>query len=164
MTRNDIEPHGAHGEFAEVLSALEPLAQSIDAERFPGEAWSAPLARRRVLRWLGAGAAAAAIVLLALAGGYWFGARGRDPHAPAGPTQVAGKARAVQATQPATETRVDPAIAARVPWTVPRISVPSTVDANGLHIGWCVPTMAFPSFQTYRRPAATRTTSQPKPT
>ena len=50
MTRND-QDYQAGAPFADVLDGLERLAQRLDAQQFPGQAWELP-SRRPAKRWV----------------------------------------------------------------------------------------------------------------
>ena len=156
-------------DFADVLGPVRRLGEALDGVRFPGRAWPVYRAARRprILRLLAASAAAAA-VLLAIATAYWLGARSRDGAGAGRQKQIAAARPAAKAKSPSparpVETRIDPSIASYVTLTVPSVSMPSTVDANGLRLRWYVPAMSFPTFETAPAAAKPKTASQPKST
>jgi len=151
-------------DFADVIEPLRRLGRTIDGASLPQPAWPARRGRGAIHRVLVASAAAAAI-LLAVAAGYWLGAHrgGRDDERRIAATAPAGDPNE-QAVGFSVPTRVDPSIASQVTWRVPSVWMPSTVDANGLHLGWLVPPLSFPSFETGAAAAKPGASSQPKPT
>ena len=158
--------------FADVTAPLGRLADALDRQHYPGDAWSAVRVSPRpprVLHILAATATAAA-VLLGAATAYLLLTRGEGgPARPAAPTLAKpqspappGKKDAAATT--ARATRIDPSIASQVTWSMPSFSMPKTTDANGF--GWSVPRFSFPSFGhvSGRSTAKPRATSRPDAT
>jgi len=153
-------------EFAEVIAPLGRLAERLSEEVYPGLAWPGrpEPTRGRVLRLLVPAAAAAAVLVAAATAVHlvpWT-----SPPKPAPQAQrpaTAPAERPTGATESVVTPRIDPSVAAYVTWRMPRVSMPSTRDANGLT--WSVPRFTFPalSWPSPKRPAG-KVTTQPKQT
>jgi len=150
--------------FADVVGPLRRLAERLDAASYPGEAWPAgrPARRRRAFR-LAVTSAAAAAILLAVGAAYRLGRLSGPASVPAPRPKVAATAPAqTQPTRRIAAARIDPSIASHVTWRMPRVSVPSTRDANG--VTWSLPSFTFPSFGSRSAKRGPKPTTQPKAT
>ena len=128
-----------HGEFPDVLGPLGQLRDAIDAQEYPGEAWSPPTgSKRRVWVALGGVCAAAAAVMLAIGVSVWMS--GRDS-ANGGTTSPAISAPASSQSLWAIPTDIAPAAVAKVTLSIPSISLTPMTQADGFE--WSLPTVSF---------------------
>ena len=145
MTDQSDTPVERDEPLAGIRSDLDALADTIEAQAYPGLAWPVRHGRiRRIVRPLLAGAAAAAAAAIVLAV-----LLPRDRPAPAprhartGPTtmQVAS-APAQEGPVWAVPTGIAPTGSGDVALTIPTLTMPSTEDGG---MQWDVPSISFPS-------------------
>ncbi len=167
--RDDAAPTDER-DFAEVTAVLGRLKRRVDDRRYPGAAW--PVVQRPRRGWvlpLAVSAAAAAVVLIAAMASRWLVPPTKTP-TPAGEQVAAVRPTTAPAdANAAVPVRLDPAVAGRVTWRMPRVSLPPVGDANAPTSTWRMPHVTFPSLSSWpggsRRsrpapnPAASRPTS-----
>lgn len=140
----------------DVLEGLNTLAGALEAERYPGRAWSPPRRPRQWLMWAAAGAATAAAVLLA-AGLSWWGSRPRGAaseqrtpivkDSPASPPAAAKKSK-IDWDVPSA---VTPSLAGAVDFSIPSVSL--TPSSSTSASDWNIPSLSFPLYPDERNPS-----------